>query len=237
MPWPSAGPAGDRVVALSTARQARAPRHRPGRQPCQPDAPAHRSAAPRWMQASQASGAGPPVRHAIARQWPDTPGRRCASPRCAVSPERSSIPTAPAGGRSPVCPCPAHAGSQAPPAPQATGIARRAALPIVQTSLVACRLPPETNVLLPVPTRPHQSPRPRSIPPPRSIPKNAAGASAARPEVAPANAACSATHDPTDADLPSQPPCPECCDDQLNSPNSQHTPTAACWTSMGCGAR
>ncbi len=50
------------------------------------------------------------------------------------------------------------------------------------------------------------------------MPKNTAGAPAAPPEAVPANAACSATHDPTDADLPSQHSSPECCGDQLNSP-------------------
>src|SRR5450756_336970 len=72
--------------------------------------------------------------------------------------------------------------------------------------MVACRLPSETTVLLPPPTRPHQSPRPRSTGQPQSMPKNAAGAPAAQPEVVPANVACSATHDPTDADLPSNIP-------------------------------
>jgi putative transposase len=38
------------------------------------------------------------------------------------------------------------------------------------------------------------------------MPKNTAGAPAAQPEVVPANVACSATHDPTDADLPSNIP-------------------------------
>ncbi len=77
---------------------------------------------------------------------------------------------------------------------------------MAQVSMVACRLPFGTTVLLPAPTRPRQSPRPRSIDHPQSRPKNAAGAPAARPEVVPANAAYFATLDPTDVDLPSQHP-------------------------------
>ncbi len=226
MPWPSAGPAGDRVAGPSSVPSARAPRHRPGRQPCQPDAPAHRFAAPRWMQASQASGAGRPVRHAIARQWPDTPDRRCASPRCAVSPERSSIsgeplgstPTAPVGGRSPALRDPAHAGSQAPPAPQTTGIAQKAASLIVQTSLVPCRRPSGTIVFRqPAAHRPQQ-PHPHwtslSRPPPRTA--------AAPPVPQPADGLATPTYpaapDPNVADPPSRHPPSRRCDDYLIPP-------------------
>ncbi len=102
---------------------------------------------------------------------------------------------------------------------------------------LAARILPEVQAEKPwwqlihkaAPIRPRQSPRPRSTDPLRSTPKNADGVPAARPEVFPANAACSATHDLTDADPPSQPPSPECCDDQLNPPNTRPRCIARCW--------
>src|ERR1700712_2501689 len=84
--------------------------------------------------------------------------------------------------------------------------------------MVACRPPSETIVLLPAPTCPRRAPHLRSIDHQQSKSKTGAGAPAARPGGGPENVACSATHDPTGDDLPSQHSPPGCCDDQLNPP-------------------
>ena len=92
----------------------RRPRHRgPARsddgtgQPILHIRPQRRVASP----ASPASADAPPARHATAPSWPGTPGRRCASPRCAAARARSSMPPAPADGRSPARHSPAPASS------------------------------------------------------------------------------------------------------------------------------
>src|SRR3954462_983752 len=145
------------------------------------------SAAPRWPPVSLASGGGRPVRRAIARLSPGSPGHRRAWRHCVAAPARSSRPPAPVGGPPPVSPDPARDIARSPPAPQTTDTARRAASTRAQAPLVACHPPPETIVSLPPAIHPHGPRRPPSPSPPRSPPKTAADPHAAPPLADPAN--------------------------------------------------
>ena len=153
--------------------------------------------------------------------------RRCpilqaAAARRGIAPAalvRSSMPNDPSAERSPVSHCPAHEGSQAPPAPQTPDIAQTIASMMPQTSMVACRPPPGTNVSQPLATPPRTMPHPRSTGPLRSPPRTAAGPRDPPPPAAPATPTYPAAPDPNVVDPPSPHPPSRCCDDQLNSPN------------------
>src|SRR4051794_26209407 len=80
------------------------------------------------------------------------------------------MPPDPADEQSPAWSDPAHEEARSPPAPPARDIAPREASPIVQTSLVACRLPSGT-ILFRQPAahrlrsqQPHSPCRPRWLP-------------------------------------------------------------------------
>ena len=231
---PNVAPCEVHVGDLSRAPSVRELQHHLAQRLCQPADPAHRPAALRSTPALQAWGAERPVHHATAPWWPDNPGRRRGSQHSGAVLARSSIPTAPFAGRSPAPRHPGLAGSQVPPAPQTIGIAQTMASMMAQASMVACRPPFETIVLLLAPTCPRQSPRLRSTGHQQSKSKNAAGAPAARPEVGPEKAACYATHDLTGDDLPSQHSSPGCCDDRLNPPSIRRWRSAAAAGKRAC---
>src|SRR3990170_7002167 len=129
------------------------------------------------------------------------------------------MPLARAGGRPPVWSSPAREGARSPPAPQTRDTGRRAAALIIQTSMVACRLPSETIVFLPPathrvrPQHPHSSCLPQS--PPRTVaahldlPPTVDLVRTMAPDQTDPNAACASS---------SQPPSSRCCDDRLSLP-------------------
>src|SRR3990170_565178 len=129
------------------------------------------------------------------------------------------MPLARAGGRPPVWSSPAREGARSPPAPQTRDTGRRAAALIIQTSMVACRLPSETIVFQPPATRrlqpqhPHSSCLPQS--PPRTVaahldlPPTVDLVRTMAPDQTDPNAACASS---------SQPPSSRCCDDRLSLP-------------------
>src|SRR3954465_2304290 len=164
------------------------------------------SAVPRWPPVSLASGGGRPVRRAIARSPPDSPGPRRAWRHCVAAPARSSRPPAPVGGPPPVPLGPARDTARSPPAPRTTDTARRAVSTRAQAPLVACHPPPETTVSLPPAIHPRGTRRPHSPGPPRSPPRIAADPHAALPLADPATAKHLARPDPSAAsECPSRP--------------------------------
>jgi hypothetical protein len=74
--------------------------------------------------------------------------------------------------------------------------------------MVACRLPPGTNVLRPAAIPRHQPPHPHSTAPPQSTPRTDAAPHAGLPLVVPVITAWPVTPDPTAVDPRSQHPPP-----------------------------
>src|SRR5438477_8315269 len=136
----------------------------------EPTVPPHRFLTRRCVQASPALGDEQLARRAIALSSRDTRGRRFWWRHCAATPGRSSTLPARAGERLPAWWCPAREGARSPRALQTRDIGRREASPIVQTSLVACRLPSGTiSFRQPAAHRlrsqqPHSPCRPRWLP-------------------------------------------------------------------------
>ncbi len=132
--------------------------------------------------------------------------------------------------RSPAWNSPAHGRARSPPAPPTRGTARRAALPRVQTSLVACRLPSGTILF-----RQPATPRPRSqhpcLPRLRQSQPRTVDAHCALPLVVDqVTSMAPAQIDPNAAfDCSSQPPLSRCCDDRLNPPSTSRSNTPSAW--------
>jgi hypothetical protein len=143
--------------------------------------------------------------------------------------------SAPGGGRSPARHALGPAGEQSPPAPQTASTVPRAASPMMQTPLVACRPPPGTNVSPRRATLRQRIPHLHSTVPARSPPRTAGD-----PHAAPQGAGLAieehpALTDPNAASASSsQPPSSGCCDDHLNPP---WAPRSEWWMRPRGGAR
>src|SRR4030095_4039303 len=135
---------------------------------------------------------------------------------------RSSTLPARAGERLPAWWCPAREGARSPRALQTRDIGRREASPIVQTSLVACRLPSGTILFRQPAAHRLRSQQPHSPCRPRWLPRTVAAHLGLPLAVDLGTAMAPSGIDPTAAfEWSSQPPSSWCCDNRLNPPTRQ----------------